>query len=313
MPLTQSPGPYLRDGDFLLEYRALYIGREEDRELVTGFLKRFIPTGATLQHLDRTELQRRVPGIRPAWSDAVWEPYCADIDVASLHAHFLAQASKQGAILECRVRVTGLERSAGRWKLTTERDEQHYAAVVVNAAGAWADELAVMAGARQAGITPYRRTVAQLRIDPSVPDDLPLVLDIGGRFYFKPESGRIWLSPHDETPSEPCDAAPEEAAIAHAIDRFAHVLGWKVEAVERKWAGLRSFAPDRLPVFGYDEDAPGFFWCAGQGGTGIQTAPAAARLCAQLLLDLPRDAMTEGLDAALYAPDRFGRSRNRGS
>lgn len=306
VPLTLASGPYLRDGGFLLERGALYIGREEDRELVMGFLKRFIPTGATLQHLDRTELQRRVPGIRPAWSDAVWEPYCADIDVASLHAHFLAQASKQGAILECRARVTGLERSAGRWKLTTERDEQHYAAVVVNAAGAWADELAGMAGARQAGITPYRRTVAQLRTDPPVPDDLPLVLDIGGRFYFKPEAGRLWLSPQDEEPSEPCDAAPEELVLAEAIARLEEVVDWRVEAVEHKWAGLRSFAADRRPVYGFDPEVEGFAWFAGQGGFGIQTSPAAARLARQLLLGEGRDEMTAGLDADLYSPARFG-------
>jgi D-arginine dehydrogenase len=145
----------------------------------------------------------------------------------------------------------------------------------------------------------------QLRVDPAPPADLPLTLDIAGEFYFRPENGRLWLSPHDETPSEPCDAAPEEYDIALAIDRFEQVVDWKIEAVERKWAGLRSFAPDRLPVFGFDPQVPGLFWCAGQGGYGIQTAPAAARFSAQLLLGLPRDAMTEQLDEGLYSPARF--------
>jgi D-arginine dehydrogenase len=162
-----------------------------------------------------------------------------------------------------------------------------------------------LCGARSLGIQPLRRTVAQLRVDPAPPADLPLTLDIAGDFYFRPDNGRIWLSPHDETPSEPCDAAPEEYDVALAIDRFEGVVDWKIEAVERKWAGLRSFSPDRLPVYGYDPQVDGFFWFAGQGGYGIQTAPAAARFAAQLLLCQPRDAMTARLDEALYSPARF--------
>ena len=131
-------------------------------------------------------------------------------------------------------------------------------------------------------------------------------MDARGTFYFKPDAGgRLWLSPHDEAPSAPCDAAPEELAVAEAIDRLLGVVDWRVEAVERKWAGLRSFAPDRLPVYGFDPADGAFFWFAGQGGFGIQTAPAAARLGAQLLLGRDRDAMTRGLDAALYSPARF--------
>jgi glycine/D-amino acid oxidase-like deaminating enzyme len=112
-----------------------------------------------------------------------------------------------------------------------------------------------------------------------------MVAHIGGSFYFKPEAGgRLWLSPHDEIRPDPCDAAPEEIDVAIAIDRFEQVVDWRVAALEHKWAGLRSFAPDRLPVYGFDVAAPGFFWCAGQGGFGIQTAPAAAKLAAALLL-----------------------------
>ena len=116
----------------------------------------------------------------------------------------------------------------------------------------------------------------------------------------------MWFSPHDETPVPPADVAPDELAVAQALDRFGEVFDARVEKVERTWAGLRSFAPDRLPVFGWDARVPGFFWFAGQGGFGIQTAPAAARLGAQLLLDAPRDAMTEGLDERSFSPARFG-------
>jgi D-arginine dehydrogenase len=131
------------------------------------------------------------------------------------------------------------------------------------------------------------------------------VLDISGGFYFKPEHGRVWLSPQDETPCPASDAAPEELDVAVAIDRFERVVDWRIEAVEHKWAGLRSFAPDRLPVYGFDDEVEGFFWFAGQGGFGIQTAPAAARLGSQRLLGLPPDAMTGSLDPGLYVPDRF--------
>ncbi|MBO6525738.1 FAD-dependent oxidoreductase [Erythrobacter sp.] len=305
VPLTLASGSYLRDRGFLHERGALYIAREGDEELVTQFMQRFVPTGATIQHLGRGDLQKRVPGIRHDWSDAIWEPVCADIDVAGLHAHYLAQAREADASIECRARVVRLDRHNGRWDIATERGEAFQAAVVVNAAGAWADELAQLAGVKPAGIAPYRRTVAQVRVDPPVPDDLPLVLDIRGRFYFKPESGRLWLSPHDEEPSEPCDAAPEELAVAEAIAQLEEVVDWRVEAVEHKWAGLRSFAADRRPVYGYAPDVEGFAWFAGQGGFGIQTAPAAARLGRQLLLGEERDAMTEKLDAELYSPARF--------
>jgi D-arginine dehydrogenase len=115
------------------------------------------------------------------------------------------------------------------------------------------------------------------------------------------------LSPHDEEPSDPCDAAPEELAVAEAVDRFERVVDWRVEAVERRWAGLRSFAPDRLPVYGFDPRAAGFFWFAGQGGFGIQTAPAAARLAAALVLGEEPDPMVAHIDPAIFSPARFER------
>ena len=145
--------------------------------------------------------------------------------------------------------------------------------------------------------------------------DLPLVDDADGRFYFKGEGDRtVWLSPHDEIATDPCDAAPEEVDIAIAIDRFESVVDWPVEAVERSWAGLRSFAPDRLPVYGYDSRARGFFWCAGQGGFGIQTAPAAAKLAAAVLLGEEPDAMVAHIDPAIFSPARFEqRAQHRSS
>ncbi|MEO0062385.1 MAG: hypothetical protein RLZZ08_945 [Pseudomonadota bacterium] len=305
VPLTLASGAYLRDHGMLAPRGALYIAREGDDAEVDRFLATFSGTGVNIQPLDRTGLAAMVPGIRPGWTLALSQPACADIDVAGLHQHYLAMGRRGGVELRRHARIVQAEREGTGWRLATRTGEELRAAVVVNAAGAWADDVARMAGADPLGIQPLRRTVAQLRTDPLPPADLPLVLDLRGDFYFKPESGRLWLSPHDETPSPPCDAAPEELDIALAIDRFEQVVDWKIAAVERKWAGLRSFAPDRRPVYGFDPARPGFFWFAGQGGYGIQTAPAAARLAAQLLLGLPRDPMTGHLDEGLYSPARF--------
>lgn len=305
VPLTLASGPWLREGGFLSPRGALYVGQGEDEATLDAFMNTFAGSGVSIERLGRERLVDRLPGVRASFTGAVWEPACADIDVAALHQHYLVAAKRGGVELRTRWRVVAALHDQGGWRIENERGEVIRAGVLVNAAGAWADTFAEMAGSAVLGIQPLRRTVAQLRTDPSPPAELPLVLDIAGRFYFKPESGRLWLSPHDEEPSPPCDAAPEELAVAEAIDRFERVVDWQVLAVERKWAGLRSFAPDRLPVYGFDPRMDGLFWFAGQGGFGIQTAPAAARLAAQVLLARPRDRMTETLDAALYDPARF--------
>ena len=305
VPLTLASGPYLREHGFLSKRGALYIARDSEAALLDGFEARFGGTGATFERLERAALAAIIPRLASEWTGAIWEPGCADIDVAGLHQHYLALARQRGVSLKTRARLSMAVHRGDGWELACASGEAYSAATLVDAAGAWADEIAGIAGLGPLGIVPLRRTVAQLRTDPPPPDDLPLVLDIAGQFYFKPEAGRLWLSPHDETPSPPCDAAPEELAVAEAIDRFEQVTDWRIAAVERRWAGLRSFAPDRLPVYGRDPRNPDFAWFAGQGGYGIQTAPAAARLTAQLLLGLERDAMTESLDPALYAPDRL--------
>jgi D-arginine dehydrogenase len=174
----------------------------------------------TIERLGRSGLEARVPHIRPEWNDAIWEPACANIDVAGLHQHYLKRLRQSGAQLQCRAQVAGIARKSGVWRITTQSGETYRAAQIVNAAGAWADDLAQMVGAHPLGIKPLRRTVAQLRVAPHAPVDLPLVIDIKGGFYFKSDNGRLWLSPHDEIPTVACDAAPEEMDVALAIDRF---------------------------------------------------------------------------------------------
>ncbi|MGB3710451.1 MAG: FAD-dependent oxidoreductase [Erythrobacter sp.] len=308
VPLTLASGAYLREHGFLRERGALYVGREEDRAALDAFMDRFADTGATIERLDADRLHARVPQLREKWCDAIFEPACADIDVAGLHQHYLSGLKSAGGKLVCRAPVEGLEQGSREWRIST-RAAEFRARTVIDAAGAWADDVATLCGAKPLGIEPKRRTVVQLRVDPEAPADLPLVLDISGRFYFKPDSGRLWLSPHDEIPAIAGDAVPEELDVATAIDRFEQVTQWDIKGVERRWAGLRSFAPDRLPVYGPDPVIEDFFWFAGQGGFGIQTAPAAARLAAQVLLDAPRDSMTRDLDPEMYSPARFGPGR----
>ena len=304
VPLTRASGPYLRDHGFLSERGALYLAREQDQGAIDQFFQRFGDSGATFEQIGRGQVEQIVPGLKPDWDRAIRQPRCADIDVAGLHAHYLKQAKQAGVELLCRARVARIGADAA-WNITLADGREFQAGTIVNAAGAWADQLAQMAGARPLGIQPYRRTVVQLRVAPEPPADLPLCLDISGSYYFKPENGRLWLSPHDETPSDPVDAAPEELDVALAIDRLQHTTDWQVQAVERKWAGLRSFAPDRLPVYGFDPRIPRFFWFAGQGGYGIQTSPAAARLAAQILLDRDADDMTRDIPREAYSPARF--------
>lgn len=302
-PLTAASGPFLRAQGFLKPRGALYLA---DSAGVGALAELQAELAAVrLERWERPALENILPGIKPGWNGGLWEPDCSDIDVAALHDHYLRSARQQGAQLVTKGSVQKAVRRHGRWRLSTRAGEVD-AALLVNAAGAWADDVARAAGVRPLGIQPYRRTIAQLRIDPPASARLPLVIDAFGRFYFKPETGgRLWLSPHDETPCEASDCAPEEMDVAVAINRLQQVVDWRVERVERRWAGLRSFAPDRLPVYGFAPDEPGFFWFAGQGGFGIQTAPAAAKLGASLLLGTEVDPSVAGIDAATYAPGRL--------
>jgi D-arginine dehydrogenase len=299
-PLTTASEPFLEEQGFLAPRGGLHIADQDGLEALAALESEFGDRVA-FERLDRTGLEALLPGLRQPWVAGVFEPSCRDIDVAGLHGFYLAKARREGAQLLTRAGVRSLRRDGPGWVIDTAAGS-FTAAVLVDAAGAWADRVAAMAGAAAIGLQPYRRTLSQLRIDPPAPSRLPLVMDSLERFYFKPEAGgRLWLSPHDETPCDPCDCAPEEIDVAIAINRLERTVDWKIERVERSWAGLRSFAPDRRPVYGFDPGVPGFFWCAGQGGFGIQTAPAAAKLAADLLLGRVPD-----LDAGPYLPQRFG-------
>ena len=292
-----APPPGFASAPLLSPRSALTLAPPDDPAALARFAAELDETGVAYEHLGPAEILALAPMLRPEWATAaILEPDCHDIDVAALHQGYL-----RGATLIRDARVTALDWAGGRWRLETAVGA-FTAATVVNAAGAWADTVAEMAGAAPLGLAPLRRTMAVLRTDPVPNADLPVVFDAAGRFYFKPDGDRIWLSPHDETPDVAHDVRPDELDLATVIDRFERAVTSRVVRLESSWAGLRTFAPDRAPVYGWDADVPGLFWCAGQGGFGIQTAPGGSELAAALLLGEGAE-----VDAGAYLAGRFGR------
>lgn len=300
-PLTRASFEPLHTGGFLTPRVAMEVAESGDVMKLDALETQFAETGVRMSRVDAHGVRRRVPRATDVLVAGLVEEDGADIDVAGVHASYLARFRRGGGQLLTSSRIASIERQGAGWRIG-DGQRTIEAGIVVNAAGAWADPVAKLAGVRPLSIQPRRRTVVQVRVDTAdVPADLPLVMDIAGRYYFRPQGlDRLWLCPHDETPVDAHDVAPEEIDVATAIHHFERVTSWRVQAVERRWAGLRSFAPDRLPVYGFDARAPGFFWCAGQGGVGIQTSPAASALCARLVLGRRPE-----IDAAAFAPARF--------
>lgn len=238
---------------------------------------------------------------------ALKEEHAYDLDVDAIHQAFLRQLSRQGGTLTCSSAVSACQTEAGAWRVTAGGTEV-LAPVVVNAAGAWADQVAKIAGVTPIGLQPKRRTALTVDAPAGVdPQTWPAVIDVGEQFYFKPEAGRILLSPADETPVDPHDAFPDEYDAAVAIDRVQQIADLPVQRITHSWAGLRTFAADRTPVVGFDDAVPGFFWLAGQGGYGIQTSPALSRMAAALVRGeaLPPDLTARSIRAVDVSPARF--------
>ncbi len=229
--------------------------------------------------LDPAQAGALCPPLRPDWcAAALLEPGALEIDVLGLHQHYLGGMRRRGSRVLVNAAVRAGRHDRRRWVLDTAAGPVA-ATAVVNAAGAWADRVAAGLGVPPVGLRPMRRTAAVVRAD-GVDRAWPLVSDVAETFYFRPEGAGVLVSPADETPSEPCDARPDDLDVALAIERVNAATTLGLRSVVTAWAGLRTFAPDRNPVLGADPAAPGLWWLAGQGGYGIQTAPALARLVA---------------------------------
>lgn len=272
-------------------------------------LNRLQDGNSGLARLDADEVLKRCPLLRPEWlAGGLADESVFDLDVAAIHHGFLRTARAAGAQLVVDAGAERISRKDDCWTVEVVGGRRYGAPVLVNAAGAWADEVARTAGVAASGLQPRRRTCVLLPA-PAVAgfSSWPMVIDVDERAYFKPESGQLLLSPANEDESRPCDAVPDELDVALAIDRFETMTTANVDRIAHRWAGLRSFVPDRSPVVGFDPSAHGFFWLAGQGGYGIQMAPALARVAAALVRNeaLPTDIAGQGLDLAALAPGRF--------
>lgn len=260
-----------------------------------------------LQRIEAAEAAGCCPILRSSWiAGGVLDPSGCDLDVAAIHSGYLRAARRHGVRIVLGASGCAIERVGAGWRVSWG-DERIEAPVLVNATGAWADRVARQAGVPPIGLQPLRRTAVLLPPPPGHdPRGWPMVIDVDEEFYFKPDAGQLLLSPANEDPSEPCDAVPEELDVAIAVDRFERATTVAVTRIGRRWAGLRSFVADRSPVAGYDDAAAGFFWLAGQGGYGIQMAPALARAAAALVTErpLPPDIAAQGVTPAMLSPAR---------
>ncbi len=271
-----------------------------------------------VKRLGDTALRQRQPLLREGYAQAGFLDMAAsEIDVHALHHGYLRMFRAAGGVLATKSEVVRLSKRHCDWQVQTT-SHTYSAARIVNAAGAWADSVATLAGVMPIGLVPKRRTALIVASPSGInPQNLPLTVDIAEKFYLKPDAGQLLISPADETPSSPCDAQPDELDIALCVDRITTAFDLDIRRIHNKWAGLRSFVPDKSPVVGYAQhisspyaNTPhddGFFWLAGQGGYGIQTAPALARYAAALLQDQspPADILDQGLDPRAISPERL--------
>jgi D-arginine dehydrogenase len=303
----ESPPEDFVEGPILSPLPTLYIAREEQVSTLTRIVDDvagLIP----LERLDAADTVAACPAVRPDYvAGGLLEPGSMEIDVHTLHQGFLSGARQRGARLTTGTPVTRLERRGSGWSVHAGR-EQIDTRAVVNAAGAWCDTVAELAGLEPLGLTPFRRTA--LTFAPPKGSDMsgwPMVVDADEEFYFKPERTQLMGSLAEETPIHPHDVRPEEIDVALAVERINTATTFDIRHVRRSWAGLRTFASDRMPVVGFDPRAEGFFWLGGQGGYGIMTSPAMGRLCAHLITSgrPPADLVAAGFDAAAVSPARF--------
>jgi len=288
---------------------AIFVAQADQLATLDSLFTEAHALAPSIRRIDCAEAIRINPVINPEFAaGAIYEPDACDIDVHALHGGYLKGLTKRGGAVVTNAEVKAMTYDKGVWIIETPAGN-FAAPIVVNAAGAWCDVIAELAGVRPVGLVPKRRTVFAFDPAPDIDSSSwPLTIDLDETIYFKPDAGRILVSPADETPSAPCDAQPEEIDVAIAIDRLQSVTNLQVRAITSKWAGLRSFVADKTPVIGMDDQADGFFWLAGQGGYGIQSAPASGRAVAALIIDgaLPGNLRELTLREADLAPRRSG-------
>jgi D-arginine dehydrogenase len=302
-PFFENPPDGFTDAPLGHRMPVLVYAREEERDALEA-LAGDIAVFAEIERLDAAGVHELCPLLK---DDALYG--IADLEGIRLDPHALLQGNlrqlrDRGGELRTGARIARIRQKEGVWTVISEKGESFSAGILVNAAGSWADEVAKLAGVRPVGLQPMRRTI--ITFDAPAGTDLgrlPFAKTVGDERYFAPESGRLFASPMDEVPSDPCDAQPDEYEVALAAHRMEERTTVKVPQIHSKWAGLRTFTRDRHPAVGFASDAQGFFWLAGQGGFGLQTSPAIAAVAESMIAetpwplpDVPREALS---------PDRF--------
>lgn len=315
--LIRASGPFLKnppdgfcDGPLLSPRGTLSLFRDGQDDLCQKSRDIIASVTDDFQVLGPEDILRIVPIINPAYAvQGIHANEAQDIDVNALHQGFLRQMKAHGGSLIVNAEVEGINRSdgGGDW-LVSSRAGDFRAPVIINAAGAWCDVVAEMAGVAPVGLEPRRRSAVLVNLPDGIdPSSWPLTSGADPSFYFKPDAGRLMISPEDAIPSAPCDARPDDMDIAIAIDRLETATTLIVRRPEHTWAGLRSFVADDMLVAGYDADASGFFWLAGQGGYGIETSPTMAAITGTLVTggEFPESVAAFGLCEEDFSPARL--------
>ncbi len=312
-PFLESPPNGFAAQPILGERGVLFIARSNQLDSLARIIDQNYQDSAQVVRGDYRLAVSKHPALRPeSVAACLWNPDAMDIDVHALLHGFLRAFRQSGGELRSGERVMALSHGRNHWTAKTDKATYH-ARVVVNAAGAWADKVGKLAGAQKLGLVSKRRSAC---IIPAARHDVsawPMVGDVDEEFYFKPDAGKLLLSPSEETPMEPCDVYVDELEIARAVACLEAATTIQVrQKIARQWAGLRSFVEDRMPVVGYDKNARDFFWLAGQGGDGIQTSPALSRLACSLAINepVPDDLAADGLTGKTLSPERLNQVRN---
>ncbi|MBI13974.1 MAG: FAD-dependent oxidoreductase [Deltaproteobacteria bacterium] len=304
----RNPPAGFADHPLILPRGVLMLAREDQLEKLQIFFHEIQELCPTVKWLEQQETLELVSSLRKDYfASAVLEPESQDIDVDVLHQGFLRGIRNSGGEILTEHKLLKAEKDGNSWKAFLEKTLIH-TEILINAAGAWADQVALNCGVAPVSLVPKRRTA--MLFEP--PHDIncrawPAVVDVEESFYFKPEGGHLLGSPADETPVEPQDARPQDWDLALAVERIEKALDFPIKSASKTWAGLRSFVADKTPVAGYDPDHPGFFWLAGQGGYGIQTSPALSRVAASLVLkqEFPEEVTALGVNPSDLSPERL--------
>ena len=306
---TDPPASFT-DVELCHAHGLMFIAREDQKPSLYAALDAVQQLSPAIQEIGVDQAIERVPVLRRDYLAAAFlDPNTLALDVNAIHQGYIRGLGRAGAEIVTNAEARSFERRDGKWQVRTPAGE-FAAPVVINAAGAWADVVAERAGARRIGLQPKRRTVIAFPMPDGIDGEKwPVTFDADEQFYFKVDAGTVLGSPADETPVPPQDAQPEEIDIAITVDRIERATTMKVSRIIRRWAGLRSFVADGVPVVGYAPDVEGYFWCAGQGGYGIETSNGMGR-CASALATgnrLPEDVRALGVTEEDLAPQRLWR------